>query len=120
MDWSSYEAIALADVLEQREDYQYRKICREYSKTFCTPLHSVYKMSFDFVLKNVLENRIESMSEEALRNLAQDFVGADEKEEKLINEQIKQWEKEESSKKKKNKKQDIEIEEKTIDFSDLE
>lgn len=129
MDWGQYQTLALAEVLSQKEEYILRKVCREYSVKFCTPLHEVHKLPFHFVLTNWMESRIESLDENSIRELAQDLVGIDASEEALIQNQIKQWEQEDTKKKlkkvkpKKSKFQAPDLpdfEPKTLDFSDLD
>jgi hypothetical protein len=129
MDWGQYQTLALAEVLSQNEGYILRKVCREYSVKFNTPLHEVHKLPFHFVLTNWMESRIESLDENSLRELAQDIVGIDASEEALIQDQIQQWEQEYAKKKpSKAKSKNIkpqaldlsDFEPKTLDFSDLD
>ena len=121
MDWERYQILALSAVLDSREDYLFRKVCRDYSSRFYTPLHEVYKLPFHFVLKNWMESQIESLNSDSLIQLAQDVVGLDESEENLIQEQIKMWEKEYSKKTNvKKNKEPIQFEEKTLDFSNID
>lgn len=122
MDWERYQILALAAVLEKRQDYLFRKICRDYSGKFFTPLHEVHKLPFHFVLTNWMESSIENMDENTLSNLSRDIVGIDESEEQLIQEQIDMWEKEfktNKDKKKPTPSEIIDFEEKALDFSDL-
>lgn len=125
MNWDEYQILALAAVLDQRETYLFRKVCRDYSSRFCTPLHEVYKLPFSFVLTHWMESNIEKLSKSDLQSLAQDIVGIDDSEEALIQDQIKKWEDDFFLKKKNKVKQPYssqlpEIEEKTLDFSDLD
>lgn len=121
MEWNSYEAIALANVISQNDAYLYRKVCRDYSNKFSTPLHTVYTLPFHFVLIHFMESKIESLSENELRDLSQDIVGIDANEEALIQEQIKKWEEEIISPKQNTKnKITYKVEEKSLDFSGLD
>lgn len=51
---------ALASVLSGDAEYITRYIYRQYSKTFNTPLHEAYNLSFDFVLREYIEHKIEN------------------------------------------------------------
>ena len=46
MDFEGAKIQALAAILEGDDLYIQRKICRDYSKAFFTPLHEVYKLPF--------------------------------------------------------------------------
>jgi hypothetical protein len=53
-------AEALASRLEPTEDYAWRKICRQYSKKFFTPLHEVFAMNPEEVALHVFEDTLET------------------------------------------------------------
>lgn len=65
--------IAVANVMSPDDDYLYRKVCRQYSSLFYTPLHEVYLLNPDEVLKQVYENMLEKMDEDDL-DLAADKI----------------------------------------------
>jgi hypothetical protein len=54
---------ALADVMSENPpfDYFYRKVCRQYSEKFNTPLPQVYLLPFNEVLRDVTEARYEQI-----------------------------------------------------------
>jgi hypothetical protein len=55
---------AMGAVMHPDDDAWARKIFRYYSKQFSTPLHLVYEMPFEDVIREVLEDMFDSMSEE--------------------------------------------------------
>jgi hypothetical protein len=74
MGYSEIEAITLRDVLLDKlklpgvsEDFHLRRIFREYSQTFHTPLHMVYELPLDFVFQAWLEEYYEKQKEADLR-----------------------------------------------------
>ena len=69
--------IALSNVISPDDDYLYRKYCRQYSKLFSTPLHIVYELQPDLMLKTVYEYQLEQMEEEDLDLLADKTVNPD-------------------------------------------
>lgn len=75
MSWENHlELVTLRDVFMSLRrkydrvspDYDYRKICREYSKTFATPLHEVYLLPMEDVVRAYLEEAYEGYSEDEL------------------------------------------------------
>ncbi len=74
MDFRDIELVALRDVYLSKlklpgvsKDYFLRKIFREYSKLFHTPLHEVHELPMDFVVQAWLEEHFEAYSEEDMR-----------------------------------------------------
>ncbi len=72
---------ALAEVLADNPsfEYFYRRTCRQYSEKFNTPLPQVYSLSFDDVLRDVVESRYEAIlaqedGDEDLLEIAQKIV----------------------------------------------
>jgi hypothetical protein len=101
MSYKEIESIALANVADPDSDYIYRKICRWYSKTFYTPLHTVLnELTFSHVLQAYFEEGFEKMEDEdlkdeMLRTIDPDY---DENEEEDIGEFINMIEDEEENK----------------------
>jgi hypothetical protein len=69
--------IAMANVVAPDDDYLYRKICRQYSTLFHTPLHIVFTLPPDEVLKFVYEYQLEQLEEEDLDVAADRIVNPD-------------------------------------------
>lgn len=74
MEFRDVELIALRDVYLSKlklpgvsKDYSLRKIFREYSKLFHTPLHEVHDLPVEFVVHAWLEEIFETYSMEDLR-----------------------------------------------------
>lgn len=112
IDWRSIQLIAASDVLEKGEDYFYRRMCRRYSVTFFTPLTEVYSLPPIEVLRDLFEHSFEEMERDdtifdALNELILGDSASKEAEEKLIQEQIARWEKEEKEKKPKKRKKQV-------------
>lgn len=53
-------AMAIADSLAAGEEANWRYICRHYSKTFHTPLHLVYELSPEEVIRAFFEDQMDS------------------------------------------------------------
>lgn len=53
-------AVAIADSLSAGEEANYRYICRQYSKTFSTPLDQVYDMDPEEVCRAFFEDQMDS------------------------------------------------------------
>jgi hypothetical protein len=77
MGYSEIEAITLRDVYLDRlklpgvsHDFHLRRIFREYSQTFHTPLHVVYELPLDFVFQAWLEEYYEKQKDADLRTEA--------------------------------------------------
>jgi len=66
--------IAMANVIAPDDDYMYRKVCRQYSTLFHTPLHIVFALPPDEVLKYVYEYQLEQLDEEDLDVAADKIV----------------------------------------------
>ena len=59
-NWFNLEyAKALAVTIDKDSAYAERKIRREYSTIFHTPLHTVYTLDFTFILQNLYEKSIQ-------------------------------------------------------------
>ncbi len=74
MEFRDVELIALRDVYLSKlglpgvsKDYTLRKIFREYSKLFHTPLHEVHDLPVEFVVHAWLEEHFEAYSQADLR-----------------------------------------------------
>ncbi len=72
-DFADIEAVALRDVYFSRtkrlgasDDFHIRRILREYSQKFHTPLHVVYDLPLDFVVRAWLEEFYEDCTEEVM------------------------------------------------------
>lgn len=73
MDFTELELIALRDVWFSRQrrggvssDFHVRRIMREYSQKFVTPLHEVYELPIEFVVTAWLEDLYEDWKDEDL------------------------------------------------------
>lgn len=73
MDFTELELIALRDVWFSRQrrggvssDFHLRRIMREYSQKFVTPLHEVYDLPVEFVVQAWLEDLYEDWKDEDL------------------------------------------------------
>lgn len=53
-------AAAIADALYAGEEANYRYICRQYSKTFFTPLHLVYSLDPEEVVRAYFEDQMDA------------------------------------------------------------
>jgi hypothetical protein len=82
------EIVALRDVLMTRlrmpervsPDYALRKIMREYSKAFHTPLHEVYDLPIEHVLRAYYEETFETLEDKDLQDEARDLSRSEEEE----------------------------------------
>lgn len=92
--------IALSNTMSEPTDYQYRNICRWYSKTFFTPLHQVFELPPHTVLLTFFEEGYKNMEEEELVLEANRAIDPnfDENEEKAIEDFIEMIEDEEAEK----------------------
>lgn len=100
--WTELRVQAVLDTLEQDDSYWYRYFCREYSRSFFTPLAEVFKLPFSLVYQNVLENNFSNVPDDKrveVFNKLLDFEETPE-EKKQLDDQIKQWEKEYEKEKK--------------------
>lgn len=87
--YEAIRAVALHNILfdNSDSDYQYRKVCRWYSKEFHTPLKDVYEMPIEDVLLNYWEQLYEDwedddkMGERALKIEARYLTETDEEKE---------------------------------------
>lgn len=77
-DFKDLELIALRDVWFARQgrsgvskDFHIRRIFREYSQKFFTPLHEVYELPIEFVVQAWLEDLYEDWKDEELLKEAQ-------------------------------------------------
>ena len=120
MDFEGAKIQALAAILEGDDLYIQRKICRDYSKAFFTPLHEVYKLPFSFIVQNWLEDKLEGLKHSDLVHTAQNAIGIDEDEEALIQEQIKQFEEEYNRSLKPQDDQEMSLDFSGLDDSDEE
>lgn len=125
---ASYAAVN--DSLHRDGAYTFRRICREYSRMFHTPLHEVMEMDIPHVLQMVMEGRLDDQEEDQLQQLAQQILRSPEE---IANDEIgmegliRQFEAEEKAKqeaksklkesKKTEEKQQLE-QEVVMDFSD--
>jgi len=85
MNYRPHEIVALRDVWFSRlrkeggsPDYDLRRIFREYSKLFHTPLHVVHELPVDFVVRAWLEEIYEKYENEDLRQEALDLLRTEE------------------------------------------
>lgn len=63
-------ASAIADSLNAGEEANYRYICRQYSKTFFTPLHLVYDLDPEMICRAFFEHQMDQRdAEKELENL---------------------------------------------------
>lgn len=62
-------AAAIADALDSTEEANYRYICRQYSKTYHTPLQQVYELDFEEVARAFFESQLDG------RDLEKDLEG---------------------------------------------
>ena len=100
--WTELRVQAVLDTLEQDDSYWYRYFCREYSRSFFTPLAEVFKLPFSLVYQNVLENNFSNVPDDKrveVFNKLLDFEETQE-EKKQLDDEIKQWEKEYEKEKK--------------------
>lgn len=81
--------------LEKAPDWSYRKITREYSIKYGVPLPQVRKMPFTEVFYEVLEGRLDNLSDKQLLEVIRDLIRDDNSEEKAIAERMKRYEEEE-------------------------
>lgn len=58
------QAVAIADSLTAGEETNYRYICRHYSKTFHTPLHVVYTLDPEDVIRAFFEDQMDARDTE--------------------------------------------------------
>jgi|GEM_PF-4709127 len=58
------QAVAIADSLTAGEEANYRYICRNYSKTFNTPLHVVYTLEPEDVIRAFFEDQMDTRDTE--------------------------------------------------------
>lgn len=61
---------AVKAILEESDEFFYRKICRWYSKEFNTELTEVYKLPFPFLLQHYYEDRLDEMDYNELYDFA--------------------------------------------------
>jgi hypothetical protein len=107
IDFSKLRLIATSDAIEQSLEYYWRRVCRDYSQRFHTPLHVVEgDLSPAYVFRHVVEEQYdrimdEENGEERMMKIAQSLLGIDDGEEQLLAEQVKMWEKEEEDRLKK-------------------
>lgn len=79
MNFKEIYDLSVANVLIKDDQYLYRRICRQYSILFHTPLPQVYGLNPDDVLLNVLEHQNESIPD------ADDVMPIEELAERVIN-----------------------------------
>jgi len=89
--------IAIGEALDSSAEYSWRKLCRQYSERFSTPLHEALALPEEFVLQQMIESNIDAMDEDQLMAYANEALGVDSSEEELIQEQIEMFEKEEEA-----------------------
>lgn len=78
-DWvQELKLLALKSVLLEDDDYLVRKVCREYSEIFHTPLHEVYELSWEFILTNYYEHAFDKMDFVLLKNEAKYLTESEE------------------------------------------
>jgi hypothetical protein len=65
---------AIDDTLEKSDQYHERRIRREYSTTFHTPLHEVYKLSLSFVLQNYYEHLLQTKKPHELKEIIAEVI----------------------------------------------
>ena len=90
---------AITAVLARNEAYQYRKICRWFSRAYSTPLKEVEQLPWDYLLTHYYEAQLEDMDynnvfDLATENYIEEFVNEDEVlkkklEEELVAEQLR-------------------------------
>lgn len=59
--YKSIENICISNYLDRDGSYLFNKVCREYSKTYHTPLHMVYELPLIDVITAFLEERLDNM-----------------------------------------------------------
>lgn len=107
--WTMLRAEAALAVMNPDAIYWVRYYRRRYSELFNTPLPTVEKLDFSAVYTNVVEKEFEGLSDEARMEYISELVNPDgensAEDEALLQEQIKQWEKENEIAKSKREKQ---------------
>jgi hypothetical protein len=89
--------IAVGECMEGTPGYNWRRFCRAYSRAFHTPLHLVLggAVPAEEVARAVIEENLDAKDDEELMAYAQEAIGTDESEERLIREQVEMFEAEE-------------------------
>jgi len=85
LDFNAIELLALRDVWFARQrrpgvsaDFHVRRIFREYSQKFFTPLHEVYELPIDFVVTAWIEDIYEDFKDEDLLKEVQNLIKTEE------------------------------------------
>lgn len=94
--WTELRIQAVLDTLEQNDAYWYRYFCREYSRSFFTPLADVFKLPFITVYQNVLENNFSNVPDDKRVEVFNKLLDFEEsiEEKQQVEEQVKKWEEE--------------------------
>lgn len=92
-------------VLEDTNDFFYRKVCRWYSKTFSTELTKVYDMPFHFILQQYYEEKLSEKDynetfQYVTDNLLGEFIKKKEMEDQAFMESLLKEQAERSARKK--------------------
>lgn len=86
----SLQILALDAVVRPDWEAAYRRICRWYSKNFCTPLHLVFTLPPDAVIQNYYEGLYEELEDEELAKVAPLVVETEaEKRKRMVTEVVK-------------------------------
>jgi len=105
---------ALSDTIDFSDDYFYRKICREFSIKFNTPLLEVESLPQEYILQHYYENMHEDIELEDMPEIISETLnpqGSNEYEDEM-QEWIDKSVREEADKKQKKQDDEIKLEEK--------
>lgn len=72
--YESLQFEAITAILTNDIEYFERKVRRWYSKTFHTPLHEVYGLPWDFILKNYYESVLETQGHNTAYDMAIEYI----------------------------------------------
>jgi F420-0:gamma-glutamyl ligase len=95
--------LALAAVIAPDDAAYYRKLCRQYSTLFHTPLPEVYALNPDEVLRDVYEHNLAQMEDEEIDVIADRIVSPEDYQEDEVDQYVKDLEAREKAKKTKTK-----------------
>lgn len=95
--WFMMQILAAGRSLAGDDEYAFRRITREYSEKYNTPLAEVRKMPFNAVLGEVLEGRLDTMSRKNLMNFIKELLSDGSSEAKALEERMRKYEEEEKT-----------------------
>ena len=86
--------VSVLNALEGTGNYGWRKLCRQFSKVFHVSILDAEKLSVEYMLRHIYENKLDSLDKEELLAEAQRVLipPGSEEDEKLLAEQIKRFE----------------------------